>query len=396
MNDPWNRFPRWLSTEPFGESLGYSGEPPISSGGILGNLGQTVQPPWMDSRPAPIASAAPRPPVGQPWDYSSLYRSPLEISDPEAAKFLAAWRRIYLAPSLFGFRPPTNSTQSGASVGMEGQFSLGATSDFTSALDPLGERSVASPGSNGWERFTPMTARDPSAVRSFAPAADFNASDWGATSPASRMSPGPMSDSDQFVSHAPSRLTGDLIRSRTGTRGAGFFSEAPSPLLGDTSVNELNPKRTTDARHSPEILSDVTPDNLWIPGADYAADGHHEFPRANYKGKRAIEEYGEMSPETRKVFDEAKTGRLYVRSINGRRHEYDAFGRIYEAATDELLDRFMKENNIANRRDLSPDHARAVLKAVAESQDPRILSYRNFIRLMQLFPWLRSGARGTE
>ena len=57
---------------------------------------------------------------------------------------------------------------------------------------------------------------------------------------------------------------------------------------------------------------------------------------------------------------------------------------------------FMKENNIANRRDLSPDHARAVLKAVAESQDPRILSYRNFIRLMQLFPWLRSGARGTE
>jgi hypothetical protein len=161
-------------------------------------------------------------------------------------------------------------------------------------------------------------------------------------------------------------------------------------------LNEPDTKRTTDARHSPEILSDVTPDNLWIPGADYVADGHHEFPRANCKGKRFIEKYGEMSPETRKVFDDAKTGRLYVRSINGRRHEYDAFGRIYEAATDELLDSFMKENNIANRRDLSPDHARAVLKAVAESQDPRILSYRNFIRLMQLFPWLRSGARGTE
>ena len=39
----------------------------------------------------------------------------------------------------------------------------------------------------------------------------------------------------------------------------------------------------------PEILSDVTPDNHWIPGADYAADGHHEFPQAHY---------GRMPPET--------------------------------------------------------------------------------------------------
>jgi hypothetical protein len=394
MNDPWNRFPRWPSTEPFGESLGYSGAPPISSGGILGNLGQTVQPPWMYSRPGPIASAAPRPPVGQPWDYSRLYRSPLEISDPEAAKFLAAWRRVYLAPSLFGFRPPTGSAQSRTSGGTEGQFSPASTPDFTSALDPLGQPSAAAP--NGWERSTPMTPLVPNAVRNFAPtAADLNANYWGATPPP-RTSLGPMPDSDHSVSPTSSKLTEDLIRSPTGTRGAGFFSEPPSAFRGDMLLNEPDTKRTTDARHSPEILSDVTPDNLWIPGADYVADGHHEFPRANYKGKRFIEKYGEMSPETRKVFDDAKTGRLYVRSINGRRHEYDAFGRIYEAATDELLDSFMKENNIANRRDLSPDHARAVLKAVAESQDPRILSCRNFIRLMQLFPWLRSGARGTE
>jgi hypothetical protein len=216
-----------------------------------------------------------------------------------------------------------------------------------------------------------MTPPAPHAARNFAPmATDLDANHWGAVP---RTNLGAMLDRD-----------------------AGLFSEPPSALLGNTSLNEPDTKRTADARHSPEILSDVTPDNLWIPGADYVADGHHEFPRANYKGKQAIKEYGEMSPETRKVFDEAKTGRLYVRSINGRRHEYDAFGRIYEAATKELLDRFMKENNITTRRDLTPDHARAVVKAVAESQDPRILSYRNFIRLMQLFPWLRSGARGTE
>jgi hypothetical protein len=328
MNDPWNRFPRWPSTEPFGESVEASGSPPVPSGGILGNLGQTEQPPWMDSRPAPIASAAPRPPVGQPWDYSWPYQSPLEMSDPEAAKFLAAWRRIYLAPSLFGFRPPGNLAQSRTSIGTEGQFSSASTPDATHLERP----SSAAPGLNGWERSAPMTPPDPNAARNFAPTAtDLNANHWGAVP---RMNLGAMLDRD-----------------------AGLFSEAPSAFRGDTPLNEPDTKRTLDTRHSPEILSDVTPDNLWTPGADYAADGHHEFPRANYKGKRAIEKYGEMSPETRKVFDDAKTGRLYVRSINGRRHEYDAFGRIYEAATDELLDRFMKENNIANRRDLSRSRA---------------------------------------
>jgi hypothetical protein len=136
-----------------------------------------------------------------------------------------------------------------------------------------------------------------------------------------------------------------------------------------------------------ETLSDSTPDNLWIPDADYAAKGHHPFPQANYRG---------MRHETQKVFDEAKTGKLLVRSINGRRHEFDEFHRQYNTATDELKKSFMKENNIVDEYGLTPDHARAVLKAIDESQDPRILTYRNFIRLFRLFPWLRSGGRGME
>jgi hypothetical protein len=134
---------------------------------------------------------------------------------------------------------------------------------------------------------------------------------------------------------------------------------------------------------APEVLSDVTPDNYWIPGADYAADGHHDFPQAHYR---------RMPPETRKVFDEAKTGRLFVRSIGGRRHEFDAFHREYNKATGELLERFMRENNGAKRPEqMTPDHARAVLKAIAESEDPRIRHYAEFIRRLRLFYRLRGG-----
>ena len=52
----------------------------------------------------------------------------------------------------------------------------------------------------------------------------------------------------------------------------------------------------------------------------------------------------------------------------------------------------MKENNVAKRPDLmTPDPARAVLKTIAESEDPRIRYYAEFIRRLRLFYRLRSG-----
>jgi hypothetical protein len=45
---------------------------------------------------------------------------------------------------------------------------------------------------------------------------------------------------------------------------------------------------------------------------------------------------------------------------------------------------------------MTPDHARAVLKAIAESEDPRIRLYREFIRRLRLFYRLRTGGRGSE
>jgi hypothetical protein len=61
------------------------------------------------------------------------------------------------------------------------------------------------------------------------------------------------------------------------------------------------------------------------------------------------------------------------------------------------LELYMEGWGIAEHPELmTPDHARAILKAIAESQDPRILVYRNFIRLMRTLPHLRAGGRGME
>jgi hypothetical protein len=179
----------------------------------------------------------------------------------------------------------------------------------------------------------------------------------------------------------------DSIAGRAGERAS-----EPAKL---TSPSSRNPQTAdTDAGQplngdgkdtaNPWTMSDVAPDNYWTPGANYAAE-HDEFPQANYK---------RMPPDTRKVFDRAATGELFL-GLDGRRHEYDAFHREYNKATGELLKRFMMDNNIAGPEQMTPDHARAVLKAIAESDDRRIRDYREYIRRLRMFYRLRTG-RGTE
>ena len=56
----------------------------------------------------------------------------------------------------------------------------------------------------------------------------------------------------------------------------------------------------------------------------------------------------------------------------------------------------MKGYNIPTPEQMTPDHARAVLKAIAELNDPRIQYYREFIRQLRLFRGLRGGGRGSE
>jgi hypothetical protein len=56
----------------------------------------------------------------------------------------------------------------------------------------------------------------------------------------------------------------------------------------------------------------------------------------------------------------------------------------------------MGEQNIREPEQMTPNHARAVLKAIAESEDPRIRLYGEFRKRLRLFYRLRTGGRGSE
>lgn len=123
--------------------------------------------------------------------------------------------------------------------------------------------------------------------------------------------------------------------------------------------------------------------------------GHHLVPQAHYKDLPLLR-------ETRKVFDEATTGpiRLKTTSEDGllRGHYWDgpngAHGQ-YSEAVGRLLRNYLSENGIEPRQ-MTPDQARAFLDIVRGSSDPRIRDYLNSIKLLQRLFRLRSGGRGIE
>jgi hypothetical protein len=135
---------------------------------------------------------------------------------------------------------------------------------------------------------------------------------------------------------------------------------------------------------SAAVIADITPDNDWIPGARYAGQGHHFLPQAVWRKLP-------LAPETRKIFDQETSGHLHIRG-----HGNDKAHREYSKATEEFMDQFMKENSI-KPEEMTPDQARSMLKAIGESQDPRIRTYRQFIQRLQLLYQLRTGGgRGNE
>jgi hypothetical protein len=175
------------------------------------------------------------------WSQTWPFASPAQTPDSDTLRFRAAWRRLYSSPAFSAHWLPGNIPQPGA------QFSVSATSfpisapDFTSAAVDELPRRV-DPYSGRWQR----------------PATISKESDNAPYSPSTGQSPNPMAA-----------------------------------------------RETMGAQNPPEILSDVTPDNDWIPGAEYAgkARGHHEFLQSQFR---------DMPPETRKVFDEATSGKLFV------------------------------------------------------------------------------------
>jgi hypothetical protein len=128
----------------------------------------------------------------------------------------------------------------------------------------------------------------------------------------------------------------------------------------------------------------------------YRPGGHHEMPRGIYG-------QWNLSDETRRVFERSTTGtipRMLLRTTpDGVPQGHFWSGRDgphgqYNAAIKELGDAFLERNQIRPDQ-MTPDHARAILREVRESSDPRIRQFNDTMRLLRrLFP-LRGG-RGTE
>jgi hypothetical protein len=76
-------------------------------------------------------------------------------------------------------------------------------------------------------------------------------------------------------------------------------------------------------------------------------------------------------------------------------HQNDKLHRAYNDAVEELIYGFMQDNNIKPDQ-MTPDQARSILKAIAESEEPRIRAYRDMLRKMWMLYRLRTGGRGTE
>lgn len=85
--------------------------------------------------------------------------------------------------------------------------------------------------------------------------------------------------------------------------------------------------------NDPRVISDATPDG-WIPGAQYAGNGHHFVSR----GVFTKDKY-DFSPETMKVFETETTGHLQDPTSN----RYDEMHRKYNKAVGRSSTNFLRE-----------------------------------------------------
>jgi hypothetical protein len=141
-----------------------------------------------------------------------------------------------------------------------------------------------------------------------------------------------------------------------------------------------------DASNNSEILSDATPDNMWIPGAQYAAGWEHHFvPWATF------DKYT-LQPETRQVFVDATSGPLADTRANRWSSEHAA----YNEAVDEAFISYLQRNNIpADRTErLTPAQAEEFVDEVYYSSDARIRSFNMRIWREAFRYWQRSRGRG--
>lgn len=111
----------------------------------------------------------------------------------------------------------------------------------------------------------------------------------------------------------------------------------------------------------------------------YAPGGHHDLPQAIFRK-------WDLPEETRRVFDQASTGKLPRgrTEIEGvlQGHYWDDAHRKYNDATRELSERFMEERGIAPSQ-MTPEQAGDLLKEIRKSENPKIRDYNRAMRMLR-------------
>jgi hypothetical protein len=167
--------------------------------------------------------------------------------------------------------------------------------------------------------------------------------------------------------------------------GPGYDPDQPRVPAGHPDGGQWTNKAEDGAEriNDPRIISDVVPDNLWIPGAEYVA-GHH------WIAKHLFEKMP-FSRETKKAFDAATSGSLVSRIWSRRRQEWLSHGRgwdrphrKYDDATEELILKYMKDRSLSFR-DVTPAHVPEVVELIKKSPDPRIKPYVKMINTLHRF-----------
>jgi hypothetical protein len=112
--------------------------------------------------------------------------------------------------------------------------------------------------------------------------------------------------------------------------------------------------------------------------------GHHYFTRELFDSEP-------IPKETRKIFDDATTGPL----LDRRSNKYDGEHRTYNKAVREHYNDFLSRNNLTPQQ-MTPDHARTLLREIQQSADPRIRNFNMKIRLREILKRGPLRARGNE
>jgi hypothetical protein len=110
--------------------------------------------------------------------------------------------------------------------------------------------------------------------------------------------------------------------------------------------------------------------------------GHHYVPRDVYKKEP-------LKPETRRVFEDATTGRL-----RGQVHRGGDGHDEYNRAVREDFERFKKERG--RSEDMTPERAQEFLDRVKRSTDPQIRDFNKRILWREIIYWIRRGPGRRE